>query len=261
MRGADASPRRANYRRLAQRRCGEAVAVAEMRNRGSLAVARRTSTAGMSVSICVIALMLSSTTARGVEPNDAASLARQAIAICKEADLVPPAQRAALLEAGLARAEDAVRSDPQDAAAHFAIFCNLGKHLKGRGGWGLLGGLNELSRARKELDAALALAPDYPTALGAKGQMLTELPRLLGGDRDEGERLMRRAVAVDAENPRLRLLLASFLETSGRRDEARTQASVAVGILERTGPPNELANARTLVAGLQERMNTKATKD
>jgi hypothetical protein len=41
-----------------------------------------------------------------------------------------------VLERGLDRAEEAVRADPQDAVAHFAVFCNLGKRLemKRRGG-------------------------------------------------------------------------------------------------------------------------------
>src|SRR5262245_42209683 len=66
--------------------------------------------------------------------------------------------------------------------------------------------------------ATLALAPDYPAALAAKGEMLLELPRLFGGDPREGERLLRRAVALDPDNTRMRLMLANVLRGAGGRD-------------------------------------------
>src|SRR4051812_47278503 len=109
--------------------------------------------------IAVAALLFSAATARGAEPASAGPVAREALAICKRADRVPPDERAALLTFGLERAEDAVRTDPQDAAAHLAVFCNLGKGLQSRSGWGLLAAFSDLSRARKELDTALGLLP------------------------------------------------------------------------------------------------------
>ena len=85
----------------------------------------------------------------------------------------------------------------QDASAHFAVFCNLGKRLQIEQHrlW-LLAGLNELNRARRELDVALELAPEYPAALAAKGEILAELPRFLGGDAREGGASLRRAVGL-----------------------------------------------------------------
>jgi tetratricopeptide (TPR) repeat protein len=200
----------------------------------------------------VVALLLWTAAASGGEPEIGGPMAREAIAICQEADLLPASDRAATLASGLARAEEAVQADPQDAVAHFAIFCNLGKGLKDSSGWRLFRVIGDLRRARKEIDAALILAPNYPAALAAKGAMLVQLPRLFGGDPPEGVRLLESAVALRPEDPTLRLELAKVLNTTGRRDAAREQASIAVGLLEqRAGPANELADARTFVAGVE----------
>ena len=141
---------------------------------------------------------------------------------------------------------------PRDAVAHFAVFCNLGKRLQIEQHtlW-LLSGLNELDRVRRELDVALELAPDYPAAVAAKGEMLAELPRFLGGDDEEGERLLRRAVGLAPDDPQIRVMLARLLHANGKPEEARMQAAVALDILERTGPSTEVDNVRTLVARLE----------
>ncbi len=45
----------------------------------------------------------------------------------------------------------------------------------------------------------MELQPNYIDAIVAKGALLIELPWLLGGDEDEGERLLRRALQLDAD--------------------------------------------------------------
>lgn len=201
--------------------------------------------------IGVVAVLLGAAAAPAADPAGAGPAAREALAICQRADRVAPDERAALLTFGLQRAEAAVQADPRDAAAHLAVFCNLGRRLRARSGWGLLTAFGDLRRAREELDTALALAPDYPGALAAKGQMLAELPRWLGGDRQEAERLLRRAVALEPDDARMRLMLAGVLQEAGQRDEARLHARAALGVLERDGPEDELVTARTLVASLE----------
>jgi hypothetical protein len=121
--------------------------------------------------------------------------ALEALALCDAAARqTDEASRASLLERGLALAEAAVAADDTDAAAHFAIFCNLGRRLQLQPlGWGRV---TAVRRVRIEIDRALALAPRSARVLTAKGIMLLELPRLLGGDPDEGRRLLRRALEV-----------------------------------------------------------------
>jgi tetratricopeptide (TPR) repeat protein len=201
--------------------------------------------------IAVAALLLSAGGASGAELASAGPAAREALAICERADALPTEERAALLAIGLDRAEEAAKVDPYDAAAHMAVFCNLGKRLRDRSGWGLLAAFGDLGRARTAVDAALALVPDYPGALAGKGQMLAELPRWLGGDRREAERLLRRAVAIEPADARMRLMLANVLREAGQHDEARTHALAALGTLERDGPEDERDRARTLVASLE----------
>jgi len=129
---------------------------------------------------------------------------------------MPPVERGLVLRRGLDRAEDAVRSDPEDATAHLAVFCNLGRLLQlKRSAGGLFGALGDLARARMEIDTALTLAPDNSAALAAKGMMLIELPRLLGGNEREGRALLARAVAIDPENRRLQLIVSGVTENDG----------------------------------------------
>jgi hypothetical protein len=118
----------------------------------------------------------------------------EALRWCAAADAAPSADRVTILSRALQRAEEAARADSEDATAHFAVFCNLGKLTRLRresSGWLAL--LGDVARAGRELDRTLSLAPDYPEAVAAKGQMLIELPRWLGGDPETGRALLRRA--------------------------------------------------------------------
>ena len=98
-----------------------------------------------------------------------------------------------------------MRDDPTSALAHFAAFCNRGKRLQINGF--SFSALGEVRRLRQEIDRAIELAPDWPEALAGKGAMLVALPRLLGGDVEEGERLLRRALTLDPSNVEASIIL------------------------------------------------------
>jgi thioredoxin-like negative regulator of GroEL len=58
-------------------------------------------------------------------------------------------------------------------------------------------------------------------------------------------------VALDPDDPQLRLMLANVLRVAGERDEALAHAAVAQGIFEHAGSATELAVARDVVVSLR----------
>lgn len=150
------------------------------------------------------------TIARADQPKLVSAKASEALELCEAADAAPPPARVAILSKGLERAEEAVRANSQEAAAHFAVFCNLGKRADlQRQSLGIVRVLSDVARAKREIDDTLTLAPDYAAALAAKGQMLIALPQFLGGDPEEGQRLLRRAAELEPNDTRVRSMLAA----------------------------------------------------
>ena len=141
------------------------------------------------------------------------AVARAALAMCRSVGTLAPEDRLARLDEGLVLAEAAMHDDPTSALAHFAAFCNRGKRLQLTGF--SFGAFGEVRRLRHEIDRALELAPDWSEALAGKGAMLVALPRLLGGDAEEGERLLRRALTLDPTNVEAHIILRE-LENDAR---------------------------------------------
>jgi hypothetical protein len=147
------------------------------------------------ISLLVAVLVLGTASSARADTLPGSFRALEALALCNAAAHQDErGARSALLDRGLALAQTAVDADDADAAGHFALFCNLGRRLQlhplG------LGSLAAVRRVRHAIDRALELAPRSATVLTAKGIMLLELPRLFGGDRDEGWRLLRRALEI-----------------------------------------------------------------
>ncbi len=192
-------------------------------------------------------LLVCATLAYAADPAGTAA-SRAAQAACAHAGTLAADARPEAYRAALAQADAAVAADESDPLAHFAAFCALGGLLKTSGlGFSAPG---QLRRLRREVDRTLELAPDFADALAGKGSLLCNLPRLLGGDTAEGERLLRRAIAIDPDYFTPRLTLAESLRGHGEVTEAREQAERALAIAERKGDADDARDARELLATL-----------
>jgi len=143
--------------------------------------------------------------------------ANAALEICEHTPERPAAELRERFEHGVQLAEQAVAADDRDAKAHFALFCNLAKltHIRGFS----LDSLMAVFRLHREIDRTLELQPGYVDAITAKGAFVLNLPRLLGGDPKEAERLLRQALELDPGN------------TTARR--FHDEALVALGVTPR----------------------------
>jgi tetratricopeptide (TPR) repeat protein len=169
---------------------------------------------------------------------------QEALAICQQDD--PAAEkvvRLAALDHGVEAAETAIAADPQNARAHLALFCTLGKQQ------GIAGiswrSLQRLNRLKATIDRALSLGPDDADILVAKGEMLRQLPSALGGDRRAAERFFRRAIAADPDHVAGRLFLAEILVENDSPD-AEVAVTHALEAAERRGTLQDRAAARAL---------------
>jgi hypothetical protein len=194
----------------------------------------------------VAALVLGSAALAADPPGTPGS--REALARCDAAASAPEGGRADAYAQALALADAAIAAHDDDALAHFAAFCALGGRLRARAL--AFSAPGDLRRLRREVDRTLALAPDFADALAGKGSLLLGLPRLLGGDPAEGERLLRQALAVDPDYLTPRLALVDALRDRGARDEARGEAARALAIAERRGDAEDMARARAALRAL-----------
>ncbi len=173
----------------------------------------------------------------------------QALALCKSAERTAGSEKVAMLDRGLALAEQAIATDDTDAVGHFALFCNLGRGMQ------LhplsLGSLAAVRRLRREIDRALELAPDATQLLVAKAMFLLELPHFLGGDQAEAEHLLRRAVDLDPANARARVALGRLYMVRNQRDAAAVQVRAALSLMDQGLSHSETAEAHTLLVNIE----------
>ena len=113
------------------------------------------STTGGSCKLRTIGFALLAAIAGTGEPRAATTAATEALRLCAAADAAPPAARVEMLSRGLGFAEEAARTNSGDAAAHFAVFCNLGKLTRLRresSGWLMI--LGDVTDIGNVIDAA-----------------------------------------------------------------------------------------------------------
>jgi tetratricopeptide (TPR) repeat protein len=159
------------------------------------------------------------------------------------------AERKQRFEHGQALAERAVQLDEQNADAHFALFCNMGElmRLDGESVSAALG----VHRLMAEIDRTLDLNPNHTDALAAKGTLLLRLPRLLGGDAQKGEEMLRDVIQRDPSAFSSRLTLAKACEARGDRGEALLFATRALQIARAQGRADKVAEAQAMLAELR----------
>ncbi len=136
------------------------------------------------------------------------AVATRSLRLCAQADAVIGQEREAILERALVLGEQAVALHEDHAPAHFAVFCALGKLLEQRGVG--LRTVRSIGRARSELDRSLEIEPEYLDALVAKAEMLSRLPRWLGGDPDEAARCRFQASVLQQRGATLRVAQDGF---------------------------------------------------
>jgi hypothetical protein len=206
------------------------------------------------VALCALGALLTTGSARAegvvfARDGSGSALARESLTVCFDAMRGKAAsERDAMLERGLALAERAVAADDSDAKAHFAVFCNLGRKLEAAGV--SLAGVTGVKRVIGEVDRAIALQPAFVDAVTAKGALLVRLPALLGGDEEEGEHLIRHAIAMAPNDPAARLQLVKALLERGEKDEARSEVKTVVALAERRGNAAEAREAHALAEQL-----------
>lgn len=135
------------------------------------------------------------------------------------------AKRLAAYEAGAEAAKRAFELDESNADAHFFHAVNVGSAER-------LKGVTNAAMAVKELKhcamRAIELNPRHAQALQMMGGMLMELPWFLGGDDKRAQDYLERAIAVDGNYTKARLLLAKLYKKQGRLDDARRQLEAVI---------------------------------
>jgi len=162
----------------------------------------------------------------------AGELSSKALQECTQGRVAPEREvRLAHFQRGQALGEQAITADEKYPDAHFSLFCNLGELLRVDGE--SLTSVFGLRRMMNELDRTLELAPHHIDALSAKGTLLVKLPRILGGNSQEGERLLQQVVNQAPRAVNARLALAKVRCEHGHHQEAVTLASDALAIAQK----------------------------
>lgn len=175
-------------------------------------------------------------------------------AAMRECDLGRIAQdrtsRVMHFEKGQGFGEQAVAVDDQSAAAHFALFCNIGELMRIDGEISI-SSVFGFRRMMNELERTLELAPDHLDALSAKGTFLVRLPSLLGGNADEGEQLLHYVIRKEPQAVNARLSLARSFCSRGRHHDAVALASEALTIAQAQHRQDLIPEATRIITQLR----------
>jgi hypothetical protein len=188
--------------------------------------------------------------ASSAHAETATELAATAMRECELGQVAPTRdQRVAHFERGQKIAEEAVKLDEKSAAAHFAVFCNLGEILRVDGE--KITSLMGFRKMMQELDRTLELDPNHLDAMSSKGVLLMRLPSLLGGDVAEGEKMLERVVREDPGCITARITLAELYGDRGDRVDAVALAAQARELARASGRADKIAKADAALSRLK----------
>jgi tetratricopeptide (TPR) repeat protein len=129
-------------------------------------------------------------------------------------------EKLAAYDRGRKLGERAVELAPRDEEAHLWYGINTGR-------WGQTNGVLQslalLPTVKKEIEIILELNPQSARGRSLAGNVLMEVPGLLGGDRAAAEKQFRRGIEHDPHFTSIRIDLARLLIGDGRYDEARKE--------------------------------------
>lgn len=123
-------------------------------------------------------------------------------------------------ERGREIGQQAVELAPRNAHAHLWYATNMGRWGQTKG---VLRSLFLLPTMRAELATIFELDPRLPGAYALAGNVLMEVPALLGGDRVKAEERFKKGLELDPGFTAIRVDLARLYIATGRRDEARRE--------------------------------------
>ena len=126
----------------------------------------------------------------------------------------------------------AVELAPKNPEAHVWHGINTGRWAQTKG---IMRSLFLLPTVREEVDATLALDPKNLRALALQGNVLFEVPRIAGGDRDKAEEVFRKTLTIDPHFTNARIDLARVFIAKGKYGDARAELQK---VLDEKAPQN-----------------------
>lgn len=161
-------------------------------------------------------------------------------------------QKLAAYAQGRAAAKRAVELAPKSAAAHFWYATNTARWGQTRG---VVRSLFLLPTVNEEIRTVLDLDPGFTPVYALAGNVLYEVPALLGGDLHRAEQMFRKGLEQDPKFTGMRVGLAKTLIKQGRIIEARRELHA---VLDEKDPRNlaewiikDSRHARALLQSLQ----------
>ena len=146
-------------------------------------------------------------------------------------------------------ADAAVLLMPESADAHFLRFAARGRLAQMQG---LARAALQLASLQRELDVVLQLNPEHADALASRGGMLVKLPYLLGGNMEEGIRLLQHSISLEPQSVGKRLELAEAFHLNEQDEQARALVEEARGIAEASDSTQQIENVKKFTAALQK---------